>query len=201
MHEIFIEDIQPKLISSLSAEGSLLMKTREGNLLSGYSDKIKSMDVKSSHIAIFFLFLLTLSSLCGCGAKRLPCAQSLSPHELILCTARSQLGKPYRPGGVSPETGFDCSGFTGWVYRQHQIDLPRRAIDQLKAGQKVLNGNLREGDLVFFDADKKEVSHVGIYLGDDSFIHSSSSGGHVREDRLSEKYWKECYRGACRLLP
>lgn len=116
----------------------------------------------------------------------------------LIRTARSQLGVPYHPGGSSPVTGFDCSGFTQWVFQQHGIPLPRQSLDQYQTGQQVKDERLQQGDLVFFDIEKKGASHVGIYEASGWFIHCSSPGGQVREDHLSMKYWQRHYLGACR---
>jgi cell wall-associated NlpC family hydrolase len=103
--------------------------------------------------------------------------------------------------GASPQTGFDCSGFTRWVYLQHGVTLPRQSFDQYRTGAAVDKGELRSGDLVFFDIDKKGASHVGIYSGRGSFLHCSSPGGRVREDGIEEAYWQDHYLGARRVLP
>jgi murein DD-endopeptidase len=139
----------------------------------------------------------------GCGAGR-----SYQKHELagidtaaLIQTARGQLGARYSPGGSSPLTGFDCSGFTHWVFMQHGISLPRQSYDQYQLGQQVKVGKLRGGDLVFFEIEKKGASHVGIYVDHGWFIHCSSTGGSVREEDLNQKYWQKHFLGARRLLP
>jgi len=149
------------------------------------------------------LAVLLQVALAGCGAGRAPLKTGYLPSDAgtVVLTARSQLGTPYRNRGVSPQTGFDCSGFTHWVYWQHGVTLPRQSFDQYRTGEAVNKGELRSGDLVFFDIDKKGASHVGIYSGGGSFLHSSSSGGRVREDGLEEAYWQDHYLGARRVLP
>jgi murein DD-endopeptidase len=139
----------------------------------------------------------------GCGAGK-----SHQYHELmsidtasLIQTARGQLGVPYCPGGSSPLTGFDCSGFTHWVFMQHGISLPRLSYDQYQLGRQVKVSKLRRGDLVFFEIEKKGASHVGIYVDHGWFIHSSSTGGGVREEDLNQKYWQKHFLGARRLLP
>lgn len=148
--------------------------------------------------------IIILFSACfGCGGHRQrpePGALEASPNAIVY-TARSMIGKPYRFGGLSPETGFDCSGFTWWVYHQNGIDLPRQSFDQMAQGRKISRGELLPGDLVFFDTDRKGPSHVGIYSGRNSFIHCPGKGRCVREDRLSERYWQKNYLGACRVSP
>ena len=110
--------------------------------------------------------------------------------------ARSYLGTDYQYGsnGDGGSSGFDCSGFVQHVYRQIGINLPRRSADQFRTGVAV--SAPAPGDLVFFRIDGAEVSHVGIFTGDDEFIHSPSTGKSVRIDRLGSAYWKDRYAGA-----
>lgn len=119
----------------------------------------------------------------------------------IVQTARSMRGKPYRRGGLSPETGFDCSGFSRWAFQQHGVDLPRPSWAQYKLGKPVDMGDLQPGDLLFFKTTRRGPSlHVTIYAGQDTFIHSPQSGGWVEEVSIHEPYWKKRYRGARRVL-
>lgn len=142
--------------------------------------------------------LALVVSACAGGRGR-PSPVALDPELTpLIRTARSQLGVTYHPGGASPATGFDCSGFTQWVFRQHGIPLPRQTVDQYRAGEQVRGERLQQGDLVFFDIEKKGASHVGIYEASGWFIHCSSPGGQVREDYLAAKYWQQHYLGACR---
>ncbi len=147
-------------------------------------------------------FAWMLLTLCSCGGRAAVRGPEPTPEaRAVVSTARSQLGKPYRYGGASPETGFDCSGLTGWVYAQHRVALPRQTQDQFNTGRKVEKEELRPGDLVFFETYSKGVSHVGIYIGKETFIHASHSGGSVRAEHLSLRYWERCYLGARRYLP
>ena len=111
------------------------------------------------------------------------------------------LGTPYRFGGTAPQSGTDCSGFTQGVYREaFALALPRVSADQARAGASVPRHDLRPGDLVFFDLlDRGKVSHVGIFVGGDRFVHASSSAG-VKYDDLSLKVYVRAYRGARRVL-
>lgn len=118
----------------------------------------------------------------------------------VLKTAFSQIGKAYRYGGTSPETGFDCSGFVRWVYGQFDVKLPRRSGDMMAVGTAVDRKNLKPGDLVFFGR-KKTVTHVGIYSGDGKYIHSPRTGKPVQESDLDDRGRGEYYVGARRLLP
>jgi len=108
----------------------------------------------------------------------------------------SVLGTPYRTAGTTPN-GFDCSGFTSYVFDKIGIDLPRQSSAQYSSGSKVSKDELRAGDLVFFNTNGRGISHVGIYVGNGKFAHSSSSNG-VRYDNLSASYYADRYVGAAR---
>lgn len=116
----------------------------------------------------------------------------------VLKTAFSQVGNPYRYGGNSPETGFDCSGFVRWVYNQYDMELPRTSRNMLGIGTPVKRDELRPGDLVFFG--RKRVSHVGIYTGDDKYIHSPSSGKRIQESQMTDRGRGERFMGARRII-
>lgn len=126
--------------------------------------------------------------------------QAGSAMEQVLMSALSLSGTPYKFGGVSPETGFDCSGFVRYVFSQAaNLTLPHgaRAISQL--GQSISVDQLQPGDLVFFNTLKHAFSHVGIYLGDGRFIHAPSSGGGVHIVNMNDAYWSKRFNGARRL--
>lgn len=126
-----------------------------------------------------------------------------STPEDIPMYAVSLVGSPYRLGGTSPETGLDCSGFVGHVFRQAAgVVLPRdsRAISEV--AQPLAQAELQPGDLVFFNTLNRAYSHVGIYLGDDRFVHAASSRtGSVMVSSLSDRYWRERFDGARRVIP
>ncbi len=116
--------------------------------------------------------------------------------------AMDLLGIRYRRGGSSPEAGFDCSGFVSHVFREGLgLVLPRSSKEMSKAGDPIDRDELRPGDLVFFNTMRRAFSHVGIYLGDNQFVHAPRSGGHVRIEDLSEGYWKKRFNGARRVNP
>ena len=122
----------------------------------------------------------------------------------LLDRGKTLLGTPYQYGGSSRKTGFDCSGFVGFVYKEELgIKLPRTTGELLKMDAPVIaRSDLEPGDLILFnDRGRGRVTHVGIYMGDDEFIHSSSkrSGG-VRVDKLSNRYWNASYLQAKRVL-
>lgn len=117
----------------------------------------------------------------------------------IIANAKKHLGTPYVWGGTSP-SGFDCSGFVQYVFKQSGISLPRSTTDQVKVGTYVSKSNLKPGDLVFLQNTYRQgVSHVGIYIGDGKMIHASSSKGVVTSS-LSTSYYTQHYHSARRVL-
>lgn len=110
------------------------------------------------------------------------------------------IGVRYKFGGTSPETGFDCSGFVGHVFREGMgLILPRTSREISKTGEAVKKAELQPGDLVFFNTMRRTFSHVGIYLGEGQFIHSPRTGGKVRIEDMRESYWAKRYEGARRV--
>jgi NlpC/P60 family protein len=116
----------------------------------------------------------------------------------VIAMALSYLGTPYRNGGSDP-SGFDCSGFVQWVFAQHGTALPREVRDQYRTGDRVDSGDVRPGDLVFFETVSSGASHVGIALGGGEFIHAPSSRGVVRIERYTSSYWADRWVGARRI--
>jgi hypothetical protein len=118
----------------------------------------------------------------------------------MLDTALSYLGVPYRFGGASPRTGFDCSGLVNHVFRQaFGLSLPRTAREIARNGAAVARGELLPGDLVFFNTRGFSNSHVGIYLGDSKFVHAPNARGRVRIDDLDDTYYRTRFNGARRI--
>lgn len=119
----------------------------------------------------------------------------------IVETAERFLGLPYQWGGSSTEDGFDCSGLTMAVYQLNGLDLPRTSRDQYAIGAPVDRAELAKGDLVFFATKSRDkVSHVGVYAGDDRFIHAPGKGKTIRVDSLSDRYYVARYLGARKYL-
>jgi len=118
----------------------------------------------------------------------------------LVMNAMGFLGVPYRRGGTSSETGFDCSGFVRAMYQQTVgLILPRSADQQAAATQTIDRSDLRPGDLVFFNTMRRTFSHVGIYIGDNKFIHSPRSGSEVRVEDMRMGYWQTRFNGARRV--
>jgi len=127
---------------------------------------------------------------------------SMSTFELLRLgrVIQDYLGTPYQ-GQSRYREGMDCSGFIQAVFQDYNnTQLPRTARDQAGVGVGVRTSDLRYGDLVFFRTGGRAISHVGIYVGYDEFVHSSSSQG-IMISSLTEKYWKKCLAGARRIIP
>ena len=124
-----------------------------------------------------------------------------APSDGISMYAVSLVGSRYRAGGTSPDTGLDCSGFVDHVFRQTTgIQLPHNSLAISEATRPLEQTDLQPGDLVFFNTLDHAFSHVGIYLGDDRFVHATSSRtGTVMISRLSDRYWHERFDGARRV--
>nr|WP_321512916.1 C40 family peptidase [uncultured Pseudodesulfovibrio sp.] len=154
--------------------------------------------------------LLSATALSGCGTKStapispdsVVHSQPASPKAAsVIRTARVLVGYPYKWGGHIPETGFDCSGLTWFVYRQNGINLPRVSWQQFSAGISVDRKDIRPGDLVFYEVNKLGKSlHVGIVTDRATFVHAPSSGKQVIESSLNSQYWAGHYLGARRVL-
>jgi cell wall-associated NlpC family hydrolase len=124
---------------------------------------------------------------------------SAKASELVM-TSMGFLGVPYRRGGNSMETGFDCSGFVRAMYEQVSgLVLPRKAEQQAAQTQKINRDDLQPGDLVFFNTMRRAFSHVGIYVGDGKFIHSPKPGAAVRVEDMHIPYWNRRFDGARRV--
>ncbi|MBM7703999.1 C40 family peptidase [Metabacillus iocasae] len=124
---------------------------------------------------------------------------TLVNYDKIIPAAKKYMGVPYRYGGTAP-TGFDCSGYIQYVFKEAGIKLPRTTVDMYRVGQAVSKHNLRVGDLVFFNTTGRIPSHAGVYIGDNQFIHSSSSKGISISNINDPYYWGSKYIGARRVL-
>lgn len=124
---------------------------------------------------------------------------SSKASELVV-NAMGFLGVPYKRGGNTVETGFDCSGFVRSMYEQTiGLILPRRAEQQAAVTQNIEKSELKPGDLVFFNTMRRAFSHVGIYVGEGRFIHSPKPGAEVRVESMSVDYWARRFDGARRV--
>ncbi len=130
-----------------------------------------------------------------------PAPRGLASANDILFRAIGLVGTPYHWGGNTPQSGFDCSGLVVYVFREIAgVALPRTTQDMYALDvADVRRERLQGGDLVFFNTSGRDVSHVGIYVGQDRFVHAPNEGGTVRLDYLSNVYWDSHYRGAKRV--
>jgi len=118
----------------------------------------------------------------------------------LVVNAMAFLGVPYKRGGNSLETGFDCSGFVRAIYEQTAgLLLPRKASQQAAATEKIDKKDLQPGDLVFFNTMRRAFSHVGIYVGEGKFIHAPKPGAEVRVEDMGVAYWSRRFDGARRV--
>lgn len=153
------------------------------------------------HLFRILLVIGVASVLAACGSsptkQRRPGAYSTSPTPPIsqeqagdvTIYALGLVGTPYRYGGNTPDSGFDCSGLIGHVYKSRaRLNLPRSVAGLQYWGQQIDADELRSGDLVVFGRTDS-ATHAGIYVGEGRFVHAPSSGGEVRLDRLNSKYW------------
>ena len=123
-----------------------------------------------------------------------------SAQDLIL-KGLELVGVNYRRGGTSADSGLDCSGFVQLVFKDAVgLILPRTAREQSQVGDNIAQTELKAGDLVFFNTMRHAFSHVGIYLGDNRFLHSPRSGAEVRVEDMRQSYWVKRYNGARRVV-
>ncbi len=158
-------------------------------------------------VRLCLIACLTLLGACAARAPQpSPPVQAMPASgvaENVLMHAIGLVGTPYRWGGNTPDSGFDCSGLIGYVYRNGAgLNLPRttREMNALPVPQ-VGRAQLRSGDLLFFaTGGDRQVSHAGIYVGDGRFVHAPRTGGTVRLEALDSLYWQRTYLGARRVL-
>lgn len=152
--------------------------------------------------------MLTMLAACAGAPHRTP-HESLPPSppqrvsEDVLFHAIGLVGTPYRWGGNTPESGFDCSGLVDYVFRTSAgLDLPRtsRAMSRMDAPRIEDTTALASGDLLFFRTERRRISHVAIYVGKGRFVHAPNTGGTVRLDNLSNPYWRSHFAFARRVL-
>ncbi len=113
--------------------------------------------------------------------------------------AMAQLGVAYQRGGRAAGVGFDCSGLTSYAYKQADITLPRTASEQYAFTRRIAKTQLKPGDLLFFKIRSRKIDHVGIYVGDNRFIHAPRVGQHIEFADIDAPYWRRHYVGAGRV--
>jgi cell wall-associated NlpC family hydrolase len=152
--------------------------------------------VQGLAVALLALSVVGCSAVQGTGQEKTKVAQipveptsAVSLLDKVVWNAQKQQGKMYRWGGTSPVTGFDCSGLTQYAFRNGaQVAIPRTAAQQYEAAIKVSREQSQKGDLVFFNTSGKRVSHVGIYLGNNRFVHAPRTGKAITTSELAG-YW------------
>ena len=145
---------------------------------------------------LFATFIAFVISLIGTANIQ---AEEEKIEDVLISNAKTHIGSPYLFGGTSHE-GFDCSGFSQIVFKDTGIDIPRTTGEQYKIGTVIKKNDLQKGDLVFFETVKKGPSHLGIYIGDNKLIHSSSSLRVAISNLNDPYYWGPRYLGARRVL-
>ncbi|MGO4765385.1 C40 family peptidase [Cupriavidus sp. 2KB_3] len=140
----------------------------------------------------------------GASVPRAPGKPMIDPSaglEEISIQAMSLVGTPYRYGGNTPDSGFDCSGLVRYVVqRAANVNLPRTTEQMGQRGSSLDRSQVASGDLVFFNTTGRANSHVGIYVGQNRFVHAPATGGTVRLEDMGKSYWASRYNGARRVV-
>jgi len=148
-----------------------------------------------------YMLMLFVTLLVGCSspAQRPDNASDDRMNDLVMY-AMSLADTPYRYGGNSADSGFDCSGYVGHVFRHElNITLPRTSREISQVGEPISQSELRPGDLVFYNTLRQPFSHVGIYVGEGKFVHSPKRGDRIRVEPMHYNYWKSRFNGARRI--
>ncbi len=154
---------------------------------------------KNSHFLLILAAFSLLTAGCSSSPQKTYHAKAHGQHQKILKIAKTQLGKPYRYGGRSPKTGFDCSGLIQYSYKMAGISVPRTTKQLYSVATPIKRKQLKAGDLVFFRIDRRKISHVGLYLGNNKFIHAPSSGKRVNIANMNNRYWRKHFSRGGRL--
>lgn len=169
-----------------------LFKVRFGNHTNYTAARNEAEQLRSQGLIGSFFIVIPKSY----AATRLQGVNTTALREELVKTARGFLGVPYRWGGTDDDNGFDCSGLTMVCYRLNGLDLPRVSRNQFQAGRWIAKHQLRKADLVFFATNGgNRVSHVGMYIGNNRFIHAPSTGKTVRIEKMSSPFFSRSYIG------
>ena len=185
----FANDVDP--YAEIYAPAPATAATSSGNLFSKWFGSKASKAVEADASPIEPAPAVEISSA--------PLVRAQRASDLVV-SALGLLGISYRRGGNNPQSGFDCSGMVRYVFQSALgLDLPRRAEEISRVGTKIDRNDLKPGDLVFYNTLKNTFSHVGIYLGNNRFIHAPATGGAVRVEDMSQSYWARRFTGARRV--
>ncbi len=169
-----------------------LYKVRFGNFSSRKEAEARAVQLRKSGV-IEAYYVVAPGEF---AAARFRHYQDGALRKMLVSTAEGFIGIPYEWGGESVEKGFDCSGLAMTIYKLNGLNLPRNSVAQFQAGSPVRREDLAPGDLVFFATNgNSEVSHVGIYTGNGSFIHAPKKGDAIRQSSLRNGYFDACYVG------
>jgi cell wall-associated NlpC family hydrolase len=155
------------------------------------------MKLHSNLLKVISMITFALLILIGPLANEVDASSGIKSDQLVTA-AKSVIGTKYVYGGTTAN-GFDCSGFIGYVYKEVGVKLPRTSASMYNTGTSVSKENLQPGDLVFFNTSGRGVSHVGVYIGNGKFAHSSSSKGVTIAKLNDPYYWGSKYIGAKRV--
>lgn len=151
--------------------------------------------------AALFLLLASSALISACGGGNYkPTPEQEALRRGIVLDALGQIGRPYRWGGNSPETGFDCSGLVQYVYGLQGLSMPRNSRAQYKAGEVIELEDALPGDLLFYSISGRRIDHVAIYLGDGQAVHAPSKGKNVIVAPIANKWWARRYEDAVRII-
>jgi cell wall-associated NlpC family hydrolase len=149
-----------------------------------------------NYLLLFFAAFLVA---CGSPVPRPDTASDGQMNDLVMY-AMSLADTPYQFGGNSSDSGFDCSGYVGHVFRHElNVSLPRTSREISRVGVPLSQSELRPGDLVFYNTLRQPFSHVGIYVGAGKFVHSPKSGDRIRVEQMQLNYWVTRFNGARRI--
>ena len=161
--------------------------------------KIVQIINKTGHSFLFMAIFSLLLHGCSSSPTKSFHTKTQQQHLKVLKIAKKQLGKPYHYGGRSPRTGFDCSGLVQYSYKMAGIKVPRTTQQLYNAARPVKRQHLKAGDLVFFRINRYKISHVGLYLGNNQFIHAPSTGKRVNIANINDHYWRKRFSRGGRL--
>jgi cell wall-associated NlpC family hydrolase len=194
----FAEVLQAKgLLAAYFDAGDGFYRVRFGDFASREKARAKGDALKAAGILEGYWVVAPDGTAPGAsGRSRVHPADERGLRASLVETARGYLGVPYLFGGTS-ERGFDCSGLTGAVYQLNGLRLPRASRSQFEAGRPVALEDALPGDLLFFATGGGDrVNHVGIYLGRGAFIHAPRPGQGIRQDEVSDRYYRRAFMGA-----